>query len=496
MPTVAQQEFIWYGRPLLMKKKVFLFSIVLISIIGFFLYRWIKGIERKIFVSAPAITGAVIPRTIAQKLSEQTPFSILLLGYGGGTHDGTYLTDSMMLVNIQPKAHTVSLISIPRDLMVHIPTNTTGGADHKINAAYMIGLSDKNYPDKPAQFRGEDGGGRLAEYMVSQVLGVPVEQFVGVDFSGFIKTIDTLGGVTVQVDRTFDDFQYPIEGKETDSCGHSDDDIKTYTATASADFSIQDNLFFPCRYEQLHVDAGPQHLDGATALKYVRSRHSAQDGSDFGRAKRQRNVLVAVKREVFSLGFVPKILPFVTSLGDDVRTDVSPDDVRALIGHAKELNGYTIQTYALTDQNYLMEGFSADGQSILLPRAGQNNYTSIHPWIADTVSGKPQPVDPVVLVKNGTTLAGLAATATRNIRSLNITVLPPSSTKDQQTKTTTITVFAPAINPDSLHQLQQEFGVTTVTQGTAEPGQQYTVLITLGSDYGEKIRKNARAGSG
>ncbi|MDE2025820.1 MAG: LCP family protein, partial [Patescibacteria group bacterium] len=283
-----------------------------------------------------------------QSLDNKTAINIALLGYGGGNHDGAYLTDSIMVVHIDPKTQKVFLISIPRDIWVKIPTNGTDGNYWKINASYELGLDDADYPNKQTQFKGTDGGGHLAEYMVSQITGLPINYFVGMDFSGFKHTIDTLGGVDITVETAFTDSQYPIDGKETDLCGHDPSEIPQLDQQAA---STSPELVYPCRYENLHFNAGKQHMDGETALSYVRSRHSLQDGTDFGRAKRQRNLLVAVKQKIFSAGFIPQIIPFISSLGDDFRTDLALDDVKTFLANANVLNTYQVQTLALTDQN-------------------------------------------------------------------------------------------------------------------------------------------------
>lgn len=241
-------------------------------------------VENKIFIVNSINAQADTP-SVANDLKNLISFNILLLGYGGGTHDGAYLTDSMMVVHIDPRAQKIFLISIPRDIWIKIPTNNTNGSYWKINAAYTIGMDDQDYPNKQNQFKGVDGGGHLAEYIVSQVTGLPLSYFVGMDFTGFKHTIDTLGGVDIDVEPGFTDPEYPIDGKENDLCGHSQSDLPQLEAEATQ--SAVETIF-PCRYENLHFNSGLQHMDGERALSYVRSRHSLQDGTDFGRAKRQR----------------------------------------------------------------------------------------------------------------------------------------------------------------------------------------------------------------
>lgn len=371
-------------------KKILAIVLFLLLITAVISYFWLRSITKKIFIPpAKTVIATVSKNSIQQSFDDKTPINILLLGYGGGSHEGTYLTDSIITVRIDPKLQKIFLISIPRDLWVKIPTNTDAESYSKINAAYQIGLDDSKYPDKEEKFSGIGGGGKLAEYVVSSVTGLPIDFFVGMDFSGFTKSIDALGGIDITVDRVFDDYEYPIEGKETDSCGLAEMEIASLSAQlASPSAALSQLDAFPCRFEHLHFDEGLQHMSGATVLKYVRSRHSLQDGTDFGRAQRQRNLLVAVKQKIFSAGFIPQILPFISSLGDDLRTDLSPDDVRILLQNALILEKYQIVSLGFSNQNLLQDSVSPDGQSILIPIDSQDDWTSVHGWLTNEFRGK------------------------------------------------------------------------------------------------------------
>lgn len=455
--------------------------IVVILVAGGIFYFWFHSITSKIFVTRSKSLTPV--NSIQQSLNDKKPIDIALLGYGGGNHDGAYLTDSIIIVHIDPKLQKIFLISIPRDTWVKIPDGATNGGNHyKINAAYEIGLDDDTYPNKAAEFKGADGGGHLAEYILKQVTGLPVSYFVGMDFSGFKHTIDTLNGVNVNVEITFTDPEYPIDGQEDNPCGHTPEEIKTFTATTSAETDLQQ--FFACRYKVLHFDKGMQHMDGQTALEYVRSRHSLEDGTDFGRAKRQRNLIVAVKQKVFSVGFISQVIPFMSSLGDDFKTDLSIDDVRALIQNANVLNKYTIESLALTDQNYLQNTFSSDGQAILAPETGIDNFSDIHTYISDSIRGKVPPVNPIVLVENGTSTAGLASQAVAQLKKAAIQTLDPATAGTSDQKTTSIIVYNKAIDKTQLQKIQKNLpSSTTITFDTKDVPFGYNVLIILGEDY-------------
>ena len=467
-----------------MAKRIFAFGILFIIVcIVIGSYSWIHALTAKTFISRPKSEKPQALTSVSQYFDQKVPLDIAFLGYGGAGHDGPYLTDSIMLVHIDVTAHKIYLISIPRDTWVKLPINTTGNTYGKINSAYAIGLDTTGYPNKPAEFSGDDSGGKLAEYAINEVSGLPVQYFVGLDFAGFTKSIDTLGGVDIDVEPGFDDYAYPIEDIKDTSCGHSPDDIKAFTATASSE--QQSWVYFPCRYRDLHFNAGLQHMDGATALAYVRSRHSLQDGTDFGRSKRQRNLLVAMKQKIMSIGFISKIIPFVSSLGDDTSTDLKISDIQTLIAHASELSGYQIESLALTDQNYLNDTFTTDGQFALMPKSGQDDWNQIHTWLSDTFKGIVEPVPATVLIENGTRTVGLATQAYTDLQNEHIGVATPQNAVSRDHQITNIIAFDKNIKTSDLTVVKKEFPGASFTYQDATPSG-YNVLVTVGSDYVKK----------
>ncbi len=191
--------------------------------------------------------------------------NVLLLGMAGGKQPGSDLTDTLIFVSLDIKNGDMVLLSLPRDIW-----STTLKA--KINTAYHYGRE-----------KGE--GLLLAKQVVEEIVAQPIHYTFLLDFQGFVRTIDLLGGIRVKVDRSFDDYQYPIAGKENDLC--------------NGDPKLQ------CRYEHLHFEAGWQEMDGQTALKFVRSRNAkGEEGTDFARSQRQQKVLTALKEKIIS----PQIL--------------------------------------------------------------------------------------------------------------------------------------------------------------------------------------------
>lgn len=127
-------------------------------------------------------------------------------------------------------------------------------------------------------------------------------------------------------------------------------------------------------------------MDGTTALKFSRSRHSADDGGDFNRALRQQQVIEGIKDKVISLGFIPKIIPLMDEFKKDVKTDISLDIIKKFIGQADKTKEYQITTFVLTDQNVLKNAISDDKQYILIPREGMDNWKGIQKIINSTSS--------------------------------------------------------------------------------------------------------------
>lgn len=294
------------------------------------------------------------------------PYSILLLGYGGPGHDGGSLTDTIILAYIQPRKETVHLISIPRDLWVQLPlleNRETKG--YKINAAYAIGKDLRQYPKRPEEFSGAGGGGSLAKHALLQVTGVEPNYFLAVNFYAFEQAIDTLGGISVRVPFGFDDPYYPIAGEEDNTCEKSEEEITALTATLSGDLLNQQ---FECRYEHLYFDAGTQEMDGETALKYVRSRHSSQAGNDFSRAERQQAVIEAVEKKVIAVNFFPKIVTLLQSLSRNLETDIDSATLSEFILKAPELQNYSIERVVLSEENVLQSSRSSDRQYVLVPK--------------------------------------------------------------------------------------------------------------------------------
>ena len=361
-------------------KKILIIIVAIIFAFGVFYY--LKNFQ---------FNNGAQTKSLIKPKQEKTVYNFLLLGYGGGNHDGTYLTDTIMIANIDIKVKKVTLFSIPRDLWVRLPTKSGADFHTKINAVYQLELFPKDFPDLKQT---------SAKITISQITGLPIDGYVSVNFQGFIKAVDILGGIDVEVRRSFTDPEYPIEGKEKELCDKDTEELFKKAEPfitpgfnpEERDRQFKDNpkleefvknassspeLAFPCRYEKLEFKQGLTHMDGSTALKFSRSRHSPEDGGDFNRALRQQQVIEAVKNKVISLGFIPKIIPLMDEFKRDVKTDIGMDIIKKFIGQADKSREFKITSFVLTDKNVFKNATSDDGQFILIPNEGMDNWKGI-----------------------------------------------------------------------------------------------------------------------
>jgi anionic cell wall polymer biosynthesis LytR-Cps2A-Psr (LCP) family protein len=313
------------------------------------------------------------------------PVWIVLLGYGGGSHDGGGLADTIIAAKIAPRDQKIHLYSLPRDLWVSLPITAQPDGEeklwNKLNTTWAIGNSKNQYSWRDEIYQGTNGGGNLAKNVVGEILGVKIDYYLGVNFAEFVKVIETItgsDGLRVNVPYHFVDEHYPIEGEENNICDWSEEDVTAMTATMSGE---KLEAQFPCRYEQLEFNAGWQNIEATELLKFVRSRHSGVGGGDFGRSQRQQVVLEAVKNKVFSLSMIPKLPAMLAQIFKMIKTDVDLDLVKQAIFDYERIDNFKLTTTVIDNKELLQDG-RANGAYILQPRAGLGDYTQIQAMIA------------------------------------------------------------------------------------------------------------------
>jgi LCP family protein required for cell wall assembly len=281
-------------------------------------------------------------------ISQQGPFStqtsymtgsgrinLLVLGYGGAGHDGAYLTDSMMVMSLLPGDHATSMISVPRDLWVQVPPNS--GQYAKINTAYQDGLYN-GYNGLPP---GRDAGGAEASAKISEVLGIPVNYWLTMDFDGFRELVDALGGIDINVPVAFT-AKYPI----------NDDPSKNPN------------------WKIIHFNTGLQHMNGERAIEYARARYVLEppsQGTDFARSVRQQQLISAILGRVRHVGSWPGLLDAANALQSALYTNLSVTDLSLFV---QKLDFAHASHIGISTNNVLVGSVSSDGQDILLPENG------------------------------------------------------------------------------------------------------------------------------
>lgn len=315
--------------------------------------------------------GVVVQEKIINK--PKPTFTVALLGYGGGLHEGAYLTDTIIIGHLNYETKKALLVSIPRDLWVKLPTKSQEPFAAKINTVYQLQLFPETFPDVAVKKYTKNDPNGLIKKVLDEVTGLTIDSYLAVDFEAFTKIIDVLGGITINLDNGFEDKEYPIDGKENDLCGFEEGQLEEREKIATESVV----LAFPCRYETIIFNAGINQLDAETALKFSRSRHSETDGGDFARAKRQQMVIQAVADKLLSPLYFPKIPTLMDSLEDEIKTDVSYQAISRMLKQAPQAKQYQLKKLILSTDNLLQTDFSDDGQYILIPKQGKFQWQAI-----------------------------------------------------------------------------------------------------------------------
>ncbi len=243
------------------------------------------------------------------------PVTVLLMGADtrpserGGSRPRT---DSIMLLMADPVNKRAGILSVPRDLFVDVP----GYGLNRVNSAYVFGGSD------------------LAVQTIQYNLGVRVNFYAMIEFNVFVSLVDEIGGIDIDVPEAINDPSYP-----------------------SYDFG----------YDPFCLAAGPQHLDGETALKYARTRHG---NSDYDRAKRQQAILFAIRDKVLNLNMLPTLVQkapgMYANLRDSMDTNMSLEQMISLANLGKDIPKENIRT-GIIDANYVIDYTTPEGAQVEIP---------------------------------------------------------------------------------------------------------------------------------
>lgn len=365
---------------------------------------------------------------IGNSADDDDRINIVLMGIGGAGHEGPELTDTIIFASLKPSTDQVSMLSIPRDLLVPIP----GYGNRKINSVNAL-----------AEQKQTGSGPQVASDAIGDILDQEIDYYVKIDFKSFEELIDAIGGVDVYVERSFADPTYP-----TDNYG----------------------------VETISFEEGWQHMDGALALKYSRSRHGTNgEGSDFARATRQQKVIAAAKDKLLSASTIlnPVRLNQLAQLASrNIDTNMSVADMVRLAKFAPDIQSDKIKNFVLDDSptGPLYSSY-VNGAYVLLPKKddwSDLRYLAAHLFDEDasTVS-KPKVLraatqETSIEIQNGTLTAGLAAKGAELLQNSGFTVTNVNNADSRDYQKTTIYDLTRGKKDVELRVLQEYFDAEIV----------------------------------
>ena len=334
----------------------------------------IKGVWGAIQMGSPFSVTQIVISAISQEIEmdQAKHTNILLLGVGGEGHDGETLTDTMIVASIDHKNKLIPMISIPRDLFVE---SEALGWGTRINGVYEFVLEDTGNETIAMEALMDE---------IEKILGINLHYYAKVDFNGFIDIVDAVGGVEVNLSEEFYDPYYP--------------------AAPGAGYE----------HEPFYLAAGEHELDGETALKYVRSRKTT---SDFDRAKRQQEVIGAVKDKALRLGLLlnpNRVKNLINAVSNNFETDLELSEMLHLAGLADSFSSDAILSQVISDAANESGGFLYtperelyEGAYVLIPYT--DDYSELN-LFADLFLYHPSLYleETPVHVLNGTDSEGLA----------------------------------------------------------------------------------------
>jgi polyisoprenyl-teichoic acid--peptidoglycan teichoic acid transferase len=410
-------------------------GMLLVGVVGKTILATQKVITRNAVGGAPALAGEIDPTKLRGEGDGR--INILMMGIGGSGHEGANLSDTLIVASIDPRTKDVAMLSLPRDLWVPIP----GFGSGKINAAHAYGESRKV----------EGGGPALAKLTISKLLDLPIHYYARIDFNGFKKGIDAVGGVDVVVEKNLHDPQYPAD-----------------KGWGFAPFSLK---------------AGPQHLNGAMALRFARCRHGSC-GNDFGRAARQQQLLVAFRDKVLSLPTLTspsKMGALLDTVGSSARTDLQVSELWKLMEIMEGIDGSKVVSKVLDNSpDGLLVSGNIGGAYVELPRTG--NWEEIRGYVHGIFADAYIKEEAAKIeVQNGTRREGLANTVAKLLKVYNYNVVKTATAANQDYPQTVIYDYSGGKKSYTLSYLENRFGVKA-QRAEAVAGDP-DIRIVVGANY-------------
>lgn len=362
--------------------------------------------------------------------------SLNVLLIGSDLRRGTsFRTDTLILVSIQPAAHGVVMLSIPRDLYVYLP----GLGMQRINTAYLYG----------DQFRYPGGGLQLLKDAIRYNLGLAVDNFARIDMPGFQSMIDTLGGVDVQVACPYSDWRLKSSGLD------------------------QQN---PVNWQIFTVPAGIVPMNGEMALWYARAREKS---SDFDRARRQQEVLRAIDRQVLRLGLLPRIPELVAQLQTTITSDLTLGQILRLAPLATQIDPARIRSRFIGRDQVSSWTVPSTGAQVLVPKAEAIRRLLVSAFDFDA---QPDASGPIIEVANASGVPEWTELALERLAYAGFRAEAGEQGLPIE-EATRVTEFGRS--PSQIaSSVAQALGLgNSVVELRSDPASRFVARVTLGADY-------------
>ncbi len=421
----------------------------------------LKGVVGAIQLGEPFSVKQIVISAIGNGLKSDNygHTNILLLGVGGEGHDGGTLTDTMMVASIDQKNKMVPILSIPRDLYVE---NDLLGWGTRLNSIVEFVTEETGDP--------EQGIEELTKE-IEDILDIEIHYYAKIDFQGFTEVVDALGGIDVYVDKDIYDATYPAP---------------------------TDSSFL---YDPFVLAAGPQRLDGETALKYARSRHTT---SDFDRARRQQQIMTAVKDQATSLGVLlspEKIKDTYSAISQNFESNLSLTELLTLTGMADDFSSEQIVTEVLNDEANKTGGFlytpdreEYGGAFVLVPYSGDfaeiQTFAQLffyHPEIYKakvpiqilngTTEASLAGLTKMYLVRYGFNIVDYGNAATKNVKDTSLFSVSVTEDKQNTEQTESTLELLPSL---TFGEILSEVPVAYLPQNWPTDAQ---IILELGEDF-------------
>lgn len=375
--------------------------------------------------------------------------NILLVGVDQRPKEGTFNTDTLIVVSIDPVSKQVAMFSLPRDTVdVPIPS---GPARRVFGSAYAGKINSlyTNARNRSDAFPGNNQtrGMNAIKEVLGELYGLDIQYYAMVNFGGFENIVDTLGGVTINVQNPVLDDHYPGD----------DGTIRVY------------------------IPAGVQHMTGAEALVYARSRHTS---NDFDRAQRQQRVILSIREQADPKTILDHLSQLLGDLKKSFKTDIPQAKLPQLIGLSSQIDSTKIRSYVFTPPFYGREGSDSRGYviepNLARIRRAVSSAFKVDPKIEaqrEKIAGE----NGVVWVVNGSGQTGQATGIAGYLEYLGLTASAPTKRPDRTTSQTKITVYngREADLPATIALLENVFNVKVTT--ATDPSVLVDIIVTTGT---------------